>query len=230
MADGMGMNASDVALLARDNDGFGGGSWWAVLIILFALMGGNWGNGFGGNGFANAIGFENLATSNEVQRGFDNQSSMANQREILAAVNAGTMQSTNTVNQVFHDLVAYFGDKYNEITRDIGNLALGQAALQSKQQECCCETLRAIDGVNYNVTQQVNGAVGVLSDKIQGLSDMIVGNRMADMQNRINNLETGQMLNPILARLNMMPTYPNGYTYNAGPSPFCTCPNGMGNI
>ena len=65
-------------------DGWGGGCWWIVLLFLAMLWGGNgmWGN----NGFQNAIGYENLATSNEVQRGFDNQNSMANQRDILAAI------------------------------------------------------------------------------------------------------------------------------------------------
>ena len=222
MADGM-MNASDALLLAKDNDGFGGGSWWAVLIILFALMGGNWGNGFGNNGFANAIGYENLATSNEVQRGFDNQNSMANQREILAAVNAGTMQATNTVNQVFHDLVGYFGDKYNEVTRDLGNLALGQANQMAKTQECCCETLRAIDGVNYNAAMNTAAINANTTEQAQRILDAIQGNRMADMQNRINQLELAQAMNGVVR-------YPNGFVYNAGSNPFCGCGMGCGNI
>ena len=58
------MNVGEVLALARDNDNWGGsGSWFVIVIILFALMGGGWG-GFGNNGFANAIGYENLATSN----------------------------------------------------------------------------------------------------------------------------------------------------------------------
>lgn len=54
-----------------------GGLW---LFAILALMWGGGGFGFGGNGFANAIGYQNLATQNDVQRGFDNQNSMANQR------------------------------------------------------------------------------------------------------------------------------------------------------
>ena len=65
---------------------WGGGNafiWIFGLLILMGMFngGGMWGN----NGFANAIGYENLATSNEVQRGFDNQNSMANEREILCS-------------------------------------------------------------------------------------------------------------------------------------------------
>ena len=85
-----GLTASDVALL--NNDGMGGWNGMIWLFAILALMGGGFG-GWGNNNFANAIGYENLATSNEVQRGFDNQNLQAQTRDILAAVNAGTAQS-----------------------------------------------------------------------------------------------------------------------------------------
>ena len=98
-----------------------------LLVILFFLMSG----GFGGWGGNNAY-----ATSNEVQRGFDNQNAMANQREILGAVTAGTAQSVAATNQVFHDLVGYVGDKYTELDRDV--LGIGNSIQQviSNQNEC----------------------------------------------------------------------------------------------
>ena len=223
------MNASDVALLAKENDGFGN-SWFGMIIVLFFLvygMGGNWGNN---RGFDNAIGYENLATSNEVQRGFDNQNSMSNQREILAAVNAGAAQSVATSNQVFHDMMMYTGDKYNELQRDLAALAVTQQSIINKQSECCCEQLRAIDGVNYNIAMQGAQITQAIMADGAATREVIMGNRLADMQNRINSLETAQMLNPIEQRLSMMPTYPNGYMYNAGPSPFCGCGCGQANI
>ena len=87
------LSASDVALLNDRNNGFGWGDssfMWIFALLILANGGfGGWGN----NGFANAIGYENLATSNEVQRGFDSQNSMANQREILAAALRKNRQS-----------------------------------------------------------------------------------------------------------------------------------------
>ena len=226
-----GMSPSEVLALARDNDGLGGNSWLGMIIVLFFLvygMNGNW----GGNGFANAIGYENLATSNEVQRGFDNQNSMSNQREILAAVNSGTAQAVATTNQVFHDLIGYFGDKYNEITRDIAALSVGQANMLAKANECCCEIMRGIDGVNYNNAMLANQITMAIKDDGAATRELITGNRMADMQNQINRLETAQMLNPIEQRLSMVPTYPNTFGYTAGPNPFCQCNNGcyQGNL
>ena len=61
---------------------------------------------------------------------------MANQREILAAVNAGTAQSVAATNQTFHDMLSAFGDKYTELQRDIAGLAVGQANTLANQNQC----------------------------------------------------------------------------------------------
>ena len=127
------LSASDVALLNKDG-GWGDSSFFWIFALLILANGGfgNW----GGNNFANAIGYENLATSNEVQRGFDNQNSMANQRDILAAVNSGTAQAVAATNQTFHDTLGIIQNRYDELARDISGLAVGQANIQAKQQEC----------------------------------------------------------------------------------------------
>ena len=213
-----GVSLSDIAALNRDGDGWGGGAWW--VIVLFALIFGWGNNGWGGN---NAIGYENLATSNEVQRGFDNQNSMANQREILAAVNSGTAQAVAATNQTFHDTLAVFSDKYNELTRDIGALAVGQANQLAKQNECCCETLRAIDGVNYNQAMNTSAINQNTTEQVQKVLDAITGNRMADMQNQINQLQLAQAMQGVVR-------YPDSFAYNAGNNPFCGCGAGCCNI
>lgn len=45
-------------------------------------------------------------------------------------------------------------------------------------------------------------------------NDTITGNRMADMQNQINQLQLSQAMCGVVR-------YPNTFAYNAGPSPFC---------
>ena len=120
------LSASDVALLSnKDGMGWGDSSFFWIFALLILANGGF---GFGGNGFANAIGYENLATSNEVQRGFDNQNSMANQRDILAAVNTASAQGVAATNQVYHDVVNYVGDLlYSSLLQ----IRMNAAALQS---------------------------------------------------------------------------------------------------
>lgn len=216
MDNGTGLSASDVALL---NDGGLGNNSFIWLFAILALMGGGFG-GWGGNNFANAIGYENLSTSNEVQRGFDNQNQMANQREILSAVTSGTAQSVAATNQSFHDTLGVVQDKYGELQRDIAALAVGQGNILANQCECCGSTKMLIQETSaqnrYDAALNTAAINANIVEQIQGVKDMIAGNRMADMQNQISDLQLQNALAGVVR-------YPNAWTYNAGPSPFCGC-------
>lgn len=211
------LSASDVALLS-DRNGYGdmwGGNSMMWIFALLILAGGGF-NGWGNNGFANAIGYENLATQAQVDRGFDTQNMMANQRETLAAVNAGTAQAVAATNQTFHDITAALSDKYTELQRDVAGLAVGQANLLAKENECCCSTLRAIDGVNYANALNTAAINENTTAQTQKILDAITGNRMADMQNQINQLQLQQAVAGVVR-------YPSASTYYAGTNPFCAC-------
>lgn len=205
-----GLTASDVALLNGDGGNMNG---WNGMIWLFAILAMMGGGGFGGwgngNGNANAI-------QADVNRGFDNQNLQAQTRDILGAVTMGNAQNVAAANQVYHDVVGYVGDKYNELQRDVAALGVGQATIIGKQQEIGCNVLRAIDGINYNAamnTAAINANTTAVGQKI---IDTIVGDRMAAMQNRINQLELDSRLAGVVR-------YPNGYVYTAGNNPFCGC-------
>lgn len=218
MGEGTGLSASDVALL--NDGGFGGNGSFIWLFAILALMGGGFG-GWGNNNFANAIGYENLATSNEVQRGFDNQNTMANQRDILAAVTGGTAQAVAATNQTFHDTVNVLQDKYGELQRDIAGLAVGQANQLAKSNECCCETKQIIMQNNYDAAMRDAATNANITAQIQSVKDLISGNRIADMQSQINDLQLQNAMSGVVR-------YPNAWTYNAGVSPFCGCNCGYG--
>ena len=208
-----GLSASDVALL---NGGeFGGNSfmWIFGLLILMSMFNGGW----GGNGFNNAIGFENLATSNEVQRGFDNQNLQAQTRDILAAVNAGTAQSVAATNQTFHDTLMANQNLYNEVARDIAGLAVGQANLLAKENECCCETKQLIMQSNYDGAMRDAATNANFTAQIQSVKDMIAQDKIEALQNQVNQLTLANQLAGVVR-------YPNNTTY-AVPSP---CFNGCG--
>ena len=202
-----GLTASDVALMNRDGEGCNGWGGMIWLFAILALMGGGFGGFGGGNGNANAI-------QADVNRGFDNQNLQAQTRDILGAVTAGNAQNVAAVNQVYHDVVGYVGDKYGELQRDIAALAVGQANMLANQNSCCCSIQRAIDGINYNAalnTASINANTTAVGQKIL---DTFTTDRMNAMQNRINQLELAQAMNGVVR-------YPNGFTYNAGNSPFC---------
>ena len=205
-----GLTASDVALMSRDGDGFGNG--WGGMIWLFAILAMMGGGGFGwgnGNGNTNAI-------QADVNRGFDNQNLQAQTRDILAAVNAGTLQAIQSTNQVYHDIVGYVGDKYSELQRDVGTLAVGQANLLAHQNDCCGQLNRQIMQNNYDAALRDAATNANFTAQIQSVKDLMAQDKMEAMQNRINQLELQNALQGVVR-------YPNGFTYNAGASPFCGC-------
>lgn len=214
-----GLSASDALLMARNGNGWGDGMGFMWIFALLILA--NGGFGFGNNGFANAIGYENLATSNEVQRGFDNQNSMANEREILAAINNNSLQGMQNANQNTQYMMSAFNDKYNELQRDIAGIALAQQQTMANQQECCCNTLRAIDGINFNAAMNTAATNANITAQTQRILDTLAENEMQRLREQNQTLQTAQMLNPIENRLSMIPTYPNTFAYNAGSNPFC---------
>lgn len=193
------------------DSGFGGGAgFWGFLILAMFLFGGSGFGGFGGNaGNTNAI-------QADVNRGFDNQNLQAQTRDILSAVTSGTAQSVSATNQTFHDMLTAFNDKYTELQRDIAGVSVAQAEALANQNQCCCNTLRAIDGVNYNNAMNTASINANTTAQTQKILDAIAGNRMADMQNQINQLQLQSALSNVVR-------YPNSWAYNAGTSPFCNC-------
>jgi len=210
-----GLSASDVALMNRSN-GFGGdGLGFMWIFALLVLAGGGFGGGFGNNWAAG-----NLATQNDVQRGFDALNLQNQSRDILAGVTSGTAQSIAATNQTFHDTIAVLSDKYNEITRDIAGLAVGQANLIAKENECCCATLRAIDGVNYNNAMNTAAINANTTAQTQKILDAMTSNKIEELQSKINALELQNAVAGVVR-------YPNTLAYSAGASPFCNCGCGM---
>lgn len=179
--------------------GFGGGDGglFAILLIVL-LMGGGSAWGFGNRGQ-----FGTEAIQNQMQQGFDNQNSMANQRELLAATN-----------QVYHDLTGYIGDKYAELDRDVLGINSTLQQVMANQNQCCCSTLRAIDSVNFNGAQNTAAINANTTAAVQKVLDAISTNKMEALQGRINQLELNNAVAGVVR-------YPTQYAYNAGPSPFC---------
>ena len=227
------LSPADITALAG-NGGFGNG--WEGMIWLFAILalfnGG--GFGFGGNGSSNAI-------QADVNRGFDNQNLQAQTRDILGAVTSGTAQTIAASTANAQNAINAIKDGNAGIIREFGAVESALTALGGKQQECCCNTLRAIDAANYNGainTAQINSNIAqnryeaalntaAINDnttaQTQKILDAIAGNRMADMQNQINQL---QLQNATAGMLR----FPQAWTYGAGAfPPIFGCP-GQANI
>lgn len=229
-----GLSASDVALMSGHNgwgDGFGSNGLW--LFAILALMSGGFGNGFGwgGNNAAAALGFENLATSNEVQRGFSDQSIQAQTRDILTAVNMQGQAGIAATNQAFHDQLSATQNLYNELARDIAGLAVGQANALANQNQCCCDTKQLImstaAATDAAIAQsRYDNAIG-LAGLEQRLTAKMDANTIQNLRDQVDALRDQVNMSGVLR-------FPNQWSYGAGPFPpifgNCCGNNGFSNI
>jgi hypothetical protein len=123
-----GLSAADIAAIMGNGDGFSGGNgaWWLVIIMLFALTGGNWG-GFCNNG--NGV-------AGDVQRGFDQSAVMNGMNNLTTAVSNGFANAE----------VSRCNTQAN-LTSMINNIAM-------QQQNCCCENRSQIADLKYTVATE----------------------------------------------------------------------------
>ena len=192
------LSASDVALLSGNNGMWGDGSFmWIFALLILA------GGGFNGFGWGNGFGYQpQYATQDFVQNGFNFNNLLDQNRDILNAISKDTA-----------DTITAIKDGNAATIREFGNVESALATAIQQQQTCCCEVQRNIDAVNYNANTTA---------QTQKILDAINNNRMADMQNQINELQLANATSNVLR-------YPNSWTYNAGMSPFCSggCNCGM---
>ena len=138
-----GMSLSDIAAVTRGaNDENGWGSGWFLIVVLFLFM-----FGFGGNGWNRQGEFGEYATA-------------ASQQEILFGQQFGQINDrlTNIGNGICnlgYEMQGNIGQLGKEmaLAQNGTNMAIMQTgnSIQSQMAQCCCETQRAIDGVNANI-------------------------------------------------------------------------------
>ena len=197
-----------VPTMPINGNGFGFGDSGIWLFAILALMWG--GNGFFGNRGYDGLGYR-PATAEDVNNGFNFADLQNQNRDILTAINGASAQAVAATERVGGDIIS-----------DIHDVALGVQQTQAKQQECCCNILRAVDGVNYNGalnTAAINANASAVGQKIL---DALAQDKAERQAARINELERQIALQGVVR-------YPLSMTYGAGPSPFCPgC--GCGNI
>lgn len=214
MSDGT-LSAADVALL--NNDGMGG---WNGMIWLFAILAlfgnGNFGFGNGNGGNYNSL-------DQDINRGFDNQNMMANQRETLSAVTNGTAQTIAASTANATNAINAIKDGNAALIREFGTVETALTALSGKQQECCCDLKQLVQATAANTDAQIarNNYDAAMRDaatnanftaQIQSVKDMIYQQRDQEQQARIQKLELQQAMNGVLR-------FPNSWAYGAGPFP-----------
>ena len=212
MAENNGLSVSDVAALSNGGfGGFGGGFEGLIYLAVIAAMFGG-GFGFGGFGGGNAAALTGMATQADMQRGFDAQNLQAQTRDILGAVTSGTAQTIAASTQNAANAITAIKDGNASLIREFGNVETALTALGGKQQECCCEILRAVDGVNYNGAINTASINANTTAQVQKVLDAIAGNRIAEMEQQIQQLTLQNAMQGVLR-------FPSAWTYAGGQFP-----------
>lgn len=204
---------SDIAAASKNNDydGFGGGAWWIIILFLFMFGMGGWNNRNANSngdpvteaGLCNAMNFNDL--QNQVGRLSDQNQQ---QTQILG----------NGICNLGYEMQRNVGQLGKVVALSQANLAQqvssAQSDLSSQLAQCCCTTQRAIDGVNYNQAINTASINANIDAKFAAMEKNQLEQTIAAQQAQISQLQLAQQMNNVVR-------YPNGFTYNAGMSPFC---------
>ena len=168
-------NCASVPLVASidgNNNGngmFGGDGWWAI--IIFALIFGWGGNGFGGfgGGFGGNRGvFEPCATQADVRAAVDQQTLISKLDQQTYGLADSTYTLNNAITNGFFGVQSTLCQGFNGIDRAIA--------------DCCCTTQRAIDGVNYNMATQACDIKHAINDSTRSILDFLTTDKIATLQ------------------------------------------------
>ena len=193
-----GYSLSDIAAVNGRNDGFfggDGGMWIFALLILLGLGNGGLG-GFGGARGANPASEADLCSAmsfNDLKRG------VADNGSAISGMYTGLQ---NGISSLGYETLKNFN------------------VLEAQLAGCCCETQRSIDSVKFDMANYAAGINATSTANTQKILDALCGNRMADMQQQINQLQ-------LQAALCGVVRYPSASTFTAGTNPFfgggCGC-------
>lgn len=181
-------NGGNMTMPVQPMGGYGGGngfwgdgSFWIIILFLFAFMGNGWGGGFGnGGGFMNG----------DMQRGFDQQAVMSGISGINTSLAGAEVSRCNSQ----ANILAAMNNNVNNLMNSMNTLAMNQ-------QNCCCENRAATADVKYTVANEAAATRSNTDAKVQMVMDKLCQleldgikqnyeNRISGMANTIDNLRS----------------------------------------
>lgn len=188
---GVGMNMDVVPAYNGGNNGWGGdGSWWLLILFLFAFGGNGWGGGFG-----NMDGglYPWLNNSQNINGGFRDQMLSTSINGIQNAVTSGFGDVQTALCGGFAGVNASVTGAQNALaqqmyTNQIADLERSFAAQTANTQainavnmglqNCCCENRAATADLKYTVATEACADRSAISD---GIRD-VIANQTANTQ------------------------------------------------
>ena len=201
----------------RNNDGFGDGNgWWIILFLLICGWGGyGFGGGYGGGG-TNTPGFQGFATRSDID------AALATQGIESGITGIGTQLCNG----------------FAGVNSAIANLGY-------QNQQCCCDLKQAIGDVNYNMAAQTNILQNTVNNGFrdvieaqnagtQRIIDTITQDKIQSLQTELqsaqlqlsNVAQTNNIINAL--RPTPIPAYITCSPYQAATGYSCGCNVGCG--
>ena len=210
---------SDIAAATgnRNNDGFGDGNgWWIILFLLICGWGGyGFGGGYNGGG-TNTPGFQGFATRSDID------AALATQGIESGITGIGTQLCNG----------------FAGVNSAIANLGY-------QNQQCCCDLKQAIGDVNYNMAAQTNILQNTVNNGFrdvieaqnagtQRIIDTITQDKIQSLQTELqsaqlqlsNVAQTNNIINAL--RPTPIPAYITCSPYQAATGYNCGCNVGCG--
>lgn len=197
-----GMSPADFAAMSgnMNND-----NWFIWMLFLFFICGGgNWG---WNNSQGNTLLDSTLAAS-AAQGGYVTSNQM-NDALRLQSIQQGQRDITDAINSNKYDIVNANSATEARLIANQSSLLANQQANAQAQQACCAD-------IKYNSAMNTAAINENTTAQTQKILDAITGNRMADMQNQINQLQLQNAVSGVVR-------YPMASTYSSGCNPFCGC-------
>lgn len=201
------MNVTPTGGTGYNNGGGWGGDWgaWIILFLIFGMFGwgGMGGFGMGGWGMGGMMG--GYPVESILQRSLDTQTIIGK----LDGVNQGLCDGFYAQNNAINGLGMNVMQGFHGVDNAICNLGYqtqqgfnatqvammqGNNAIQAQLAQCCCDTQRAIDGVNYNMATNTCALQNTMNNNTRDIIDNANANSRAILdylcQDKIRTLQS----------------------------------------
>ena len=197
------VSVADIAAVTRNSGysdgwgGFGGNGAW-VLILLFAMI-----FGWGGNGWGNRGGIPNGEPVTEAG--------------LCNAMNFNNLE--NAVGRLNDSQQAGFNGIQRDLCQGFAAINAGINQVRFANQQCCCETQRLLDRNDYNAAMNTAAINANTTAGIQKVLDKMCENETNALRARVQQLELQSAMCGVVR-------YPTMTTYATNCNPFfsgCGC-------
>lgn len=183
-----------------NNGGGWGGDWgaWIILFLIFGMFG--WGGfgGFGGGWGGNNAGVQGALTRADLCSEFNFNGLENGVRGIQQGICDSTYALNTSILNGFHGVdnaVCNLGYQTQQgFNATQVALMQGFNAAQAQAAECCCQTQRAIDGVNYNMATNTCALQNTMNNNTRDIIDNANANSRAILdylcQDKISTLQS----------------------------------------